>query len=177
MHNKTGKEEHQIKVMSSDKSIHFCHHFTDGIRLKNNHGDNAHSPKTGFPRTQEFSEISNALDNIGGTFEVSVLLDKDEITDLKFIEKVESYFSKYGFLFPIDSEEYETFSPVIVGSFFDRLATLINLMNAVDELKPDYNKMFVYILSLSFLFLYYERRGEEKGEFFIFSLRNFFHTC
>lgn len=149
VHNKLGKEEYQIKVMSSDKNIPFCHHFIDGIRLKNNHGDNAHSPKTSFPRTQEFSEVSNTLDNIGKKFEISALLNKDEITDLKFAEKVESYFSKYGFLFPIASEEYETFSPVIIGSFFDRLATLINLMNAVDELKPDYNKMFVYTFMLA----------------------------
>lgn len=54
-----------------------------------------------------------------------------------------SFIEKYGFLFPISSEQYETVDDEAFMSIIERVRATILLMSAIAG-KPDYKKMLIY---------------------------------
>lgn len=137
-HDEYGNPKYILKVKTADGEIPFRHHFKGGIKLINDHGDDIHTPIREIPHTQEYIDIHNLL----GIKSDVPMLNKDIITEERFAHKLENYFKKYGFLFPLESLWFEEFDPMKTGALFDRISILLDLMNAVDGTDVDYDKIF-----------------------------------
>ena len=59
------------------------------------------------------------------------------------IDAVISFFEKYGFLFPVSSEEYESVDGYALLEIVNRIKATVMLMSAIAG-KRDYNKIFTY---------------------------------
>ncbi len=161
-HDDYGNPRYILRVMANDKIIPFRHQFDEGLKLVENHGDNTRDPVRDMPRTQECVDIFRKL----GINDDIPLLKKDIITEKRLSENIENYFKKYGFLFPADKYKFDEFEITKVGALFDRVAILLELMNAVDGVDVDYNRIFhlTFMLALRKLEKF-ENREETKTYF------------
>lgn len=84
----------------------------------------------------------NLSGNAGGIISENILgqllaLPSDDI------DSVIQFFEKYGFLFPINNEEYESVDGYALLEIVNRIKATVMLMSAIAG-KRDYNKMFIY---------------------------------
>lgn len=84
----------------------------------------------------------NLSGNAGGIISENILgqllaLPSDDI------DSVIQFFEKYGFLFPINNEEYESVDGYALLEIVNRIKATVLLMSAIAG-KRDYNKMFIY---------------------------------
>lgn len=157
-HDNYGNPHYIFRVRGNDKKIPFRHQFSEGIKLVENHGDTTRDPVRDMPRTQECVDTFRKL----GINNDIPLLNKDIITEKRLSENLEFYVKKYGFLFPVDRFEFEEFEVPKVGALFDRIAVLLELMNAVDGINVDYNRMFYLTFMLALKKLDYFTNIKEK---------------
>lgn len=144
-HDDYGNPNYFLKIKNIDDVVEMRHHFKEGIKIVNDHGDNHHTPLLDMPHSQECLEIYDIL----GIKSDVPRLSRDSVDEKSLADKLKKYFQKYGFLFPLFDDEYciemglyTEFKPLNIVRLFDRISILLALMNAVDGTDVDYNSIF-----------------------------------
>lgn len=86
--------------------------------------------------------------NAGAVIDENVLGQLLAISDSS-VDSLIEFIEKFGFIFPISNDEYESVDVRLVSSFLNRIKALVRLMGSISG-KRDYNEMFNTVTYLLF---------------------------